>query len=388
MDSSTQKHKNRTDHTFEWKLRDFNVARAQYRISVTVQGGTVGSYQPYLKVPEAFERSYKDARSKGALLAIISILVTVILFGLALIVFVQKYKTGELRWRFALSFAIAVAVIGVCSQWNSLGLIKAHYDTAMNYGVFLASALVGALMLLTLYAVFILLTGASGEALAREIRPESVQPLHDLIDGHVFTPRFAMAAGRGYLAAMIMLGYLTAFYLIGQKFLGVWMAPTGPYSNIFNTAFPFLLPLSIGLMAAISEEFTFRLFAVSITKKYLKRTFPALLIPALVWGFAHSTYPVFPIYVRGIELTIVGLFLGYLFLRYDILTTLVAHYAFDAFLIGMPLLISNNNYFRISGWIVVFLGVLPVVPAAVVWARRRGAESHAGTGGDNGGGFE
>ena len=34
------------------------------------------------------------------------------------------------------------------------------------------------------------------------------------------------------------------------------------------------------------------------------------LIPAAIWAFGHSNYPVFPVYVRGIELTIGGLLFG------------------------------------------------------------------------------
>jgi hypothetical protein len=41
-----------------------------------------------------------------------------------------------------------------------------------------------------------------------------------------------------------------------------------------------------------------------------KVTFLALLLPAMIWAFGHSTYPVFPVYFRGIKLTIAGLIFG------------------------------------------------------------------------------
>lgn len=370
-DSSTDTLKNRTDHAFKWKKKDFSIGDAEHGIAVGIQGDVIGHFEWYVTAPEEFQRSHTDRQAKGQLLAIASILFTVILFVLALVVFVRQYKLGDLRWRFALTAAIVVFAVGVCATFNFLPLVEASYDTAMDFQVFRAIAVAGGVIGLILSGAFILLCGASGEALTREMHPDSVKPLHDLFSGRVFTPEFAAAVPVGYFAAMIIVGYQTVFYLAGQKYLGVWTDPAAPYDNVLNTAFPFLLPLSVGLMAAISEEFTYRLFAIPLAKKYLKMTALALLIPAIVWAFAHSSYPVYPIYVRGIELTIVGLFFGYLFLRHGIVTCLIAHYSFDALLFSMPLLISDSRYHQVSGAIVILLGAVPLIPASLVWLRRR-----------------
>ena len=152
--------------------------------------------------------------------------------------------------------------------------------------------------------------------------------------------------------------------------MGVWLPADSPYSNMLNTAFPFLYPLLIGFVAAISEEFTFRLFAIPLLKKYLKVTFLALLLPAVIWAFGHSTYPVFPIYFRGIELTIAGLLFGYFFIRFGLVTCVVAHYVLDALLVALPLLRSSHPSFVVSGAAVVALGLLPVVPGLLGLAQR------------------
>lgn len=369
VDSASEQEKNRTDHSFVWKKKGFQVGEGELRLRVGVWGDYVGNLRHFFKVPETFEREFQRESAQGTLLGIISLGFTVIFFVLALVVFVQRYKAGDVRWRFALAFAILLLVLTLGAAVNSLPLLKSSYPTSQNYGVYLGVVVVVAVVVSLLYGVFILLTGASGEALTREMRVESVRPLHELIAGRVATPQFARAAGLGYLAAFVLVGYFTAFYFIGRRFFGVWLPAESPYSNMLNTSLPFLFPLLVGFMAAISEEFTYRFFAIPFLRKYVKNVFLALLIPAVIWGFAHSTYPVFPVYVRGIEVTLVGLLFGYLYLRYDILTCIVAHYAVDALFVGLPLLRSENSYFLVSGVVVAFLGLLPLIPALVVWLR-------------------
>jgi len=373
VDSSSKREKNRTDHTFVWKKKGFQIEEGELRLRVGVWGDTVGAYRHFFKVPEKFERDFKAVQGQGQLLAILSVVFSVIFFGLALVVFVQRYKADDVRWRFALVFAFLILLLGLGAQLNGLKLLQANYPSELNYGVFLAIVLSVLVLVMLIYGVFILLTGAAGEALTRDMRIESVRPLHDLIAGRLLTPQFAAAAGRGYLAAGVMVGYFTLFYFLGRRFFGVWMQAESPYSNLLNTSFPFLFPLFVSLTAAISEEFTYRFFAIPFLRKYLKNVFLALLIPAVIWGFGHSTYPVFPVYVRGIEVTLVGLLFGWLYLRYDILTCIMAHYAVDAIFIGWPLLKSENTYFFVSGLIVAGLGLLPLIPALVVWARRSSA---------------
>jgi len=371
VDSASEQQKNRTDHSFVWKKKGFAVGEGELRLRVGVWGDYVGNFRHFFKVPEKFARDYERESAQGTLLGILSVVFTIIFLVLALVVFMQRYKAGDVRWRFAVAFAVVLLVLMLAGAVNSFPLLKSQYPTSQNYGVYLGVVVAAVVLVSVLYGLFILLTGASGEALTREMRLESVQPLHELLAGRVATPAFARAAGLGYLAAFVMVGYFTVFYFVGRRFFGVWLPAESPYSNMLNTSLPFLFPLLVGFTAAVSEEFTYRFFAIPFLRKYVKNIFLAVLIPAAIWGFAHSTYPVFPVYVRGIEVTLVGLLFGWLYLRYDILTCIVAHYAVDALFVGLPLLRSENTYFRVSGVIVAFLGLLPLIPALVVWLRRK-----------------
>jgi len=165
---------------------------------------------------------------------------------------------------------------------------------------------------------------------------------------------------RGYSLAFMFLGYITLFYLIAGKFCGVWMPVNVQYANILSTPFPFIFPLTIAFIAAINEEFTFRAFMVNFIDKKLRIRWLALLFPAIVWAFGHSTYAIFPAYVRGVELTIFGVVLGVVFLRYGLEVVIIAHFVIDAVLGVLPLLRSHDFYFIFSGLVVVGLIGAPV----------------------------
>jgi len=370
VEASTKKQTNRTDHYFEWKLKDFEIpwkegdpeaGMGTIRISTNIKGDEVGHVQRWFKTPEAFARDYQKTRSQGMLLGIVSTVLMFLTGIAALVVFIIKYKQNAVRWRFALIFALLIGALFVLQSINGFPVTKAHYQTTMDYGVFVGIIVTVAVLVAVIYGLLILFTGASGEALAQEIYPNSLGTLERLIRGRLFSRAFFFSSIRGYALGFFFLGYITLFYMIGRRYLGVFLPAEGPYSNVLGMYLPWLVPLSVSLLAAVSEEFISRLFSISFLKRYLKWAPAALVIPAAIWAFGHSTYLVFPVYVRGIELTIAGVIFGLFFLRFNIMTCIVAHYVIDAIFIGIPLLRSGNVYYIISGVIVCLLAAVPLV---------------------------
>jgi hypothetical protein len=370
VEASSEKKENRTDHYLEWKVRDYSLAwdpddpeagEATLRYAVRVQGDEIGYYRHYLKVPEKFSRAIEKETGLGNLLAIVSFVLIILTIIAAGIMIVLRAKGAEVPWKTFVSIAVVVAVLSLLNVLNSFPVVKISYPTEWTYmtyvGFLIAGAVIGALA----YALWILLTGMSGHVMACDTYPESLGSVRDISAGRIASPRIGYSCLLGYGAGLFFLGYLTIFYLVGRRFLGVWLPAESPYSNVVSYYVPFLAPLAISLMAALSEEFTSRLFSISFLKKYLRWTPLALLIPAMIWAFAHSSYQVFPVYVRGIELTIGGIIFGIVFIKYDILACVVAHYVVDAVLFATPLLGSENNYLRISGILVVGLGLVPLV---------------------------
>jgi len=115
------------------------------------------------------------------------------------------------------------------------------------------------------------------------------------------------------------------------------------------------------IWAPFAEEIVFRLFGISIFKKYFKSTLVAVIIAALIWAVAHSDYPVFPVYFRAIELLIGGIFWGYLFIRYGLSTLIASHYVYNASIMAISMILIGKPVFIISG-VVLFLFPLFLIP--------------------------
>lgn len=381
VEASSEKRDNRTDHSFTWERRgsripwreeDPEAGSGSVRLSVDVVGDRVGSYRHYLRVPEEFSRDLQTTLSVGTALTFGSVAFIVVLGLVALGIAIARTRRDDVRWKPALILAGFTAILFLVQQATGWRVLQYSYPTSFSWPAFVGAAVVGVLLLSTLYAVFVLFPAAAGESLARETFPASLVGFLDAIRGRLRTQDLARASLRGYALGFFFLGYLTVFYVLARRFAGAWLPAEGPSSQIFDLYLPAVTPLAISLVAAISEEVTFRLFGISLFKRYFGSTAVALVLPAVIWAFAHSSYAVFPVYVRGIELTIGGILFGLAFLRLGLVACIVGHYVVDAVLFGMPLLTSGNGSYVLSGIVVSALALLPAVLALL--DRRRSTE--------------
>ncbi|MFH1093416.1 MAG: type II CAAX endopeptidase family protein [Candidatus Omnitrophota bacterium] len=370
-ENNTKEQKNRTDYYFVWEKKDYAIDKAHLRLSVSIYGDKLGYLTGYLDIPEEFTRDLQKDISLGQVLSIITTIFMFFLFIAAIVVLVIQFKKDKVNWKFGLFFGVFVSIITVFDFLNSIPLLWSAYPDTMSKGVFMAisagSMFVGALLI----GLIIFLFGSSGQSIADEVLKVKMPVLEAIRTGSPEKGKILETFVVGYSLAFIFLGYISLFYLLGTKYLNIWMPPEAEYSNILGTSMPFLFPLTVAVGAAVSEEFMFRLFAISFFKKYMKLTWLGVLIPALIWAFAHSNYPVFPAYVRGIELTIAGIAFGIVFLKYGLEAVLITHFVIDAALVGLPLIKSQNAYFMISGIVVVGIVFLPV-PLVMFISRKQG----------------
>ena len=144
------------------------------------------------------------------------------------------------------------------------------------------------------------------------------------------------------------------------------------YSSAYATLFPFLSPLYSGLIAGLDEETLFRLIGIAALLWLMpRRRWLALVVPGVLWALAHLTYVRDPFYMRGIELLIVGLFWGIIFLKFDLITTIVAHATFNALLGALPMLRSGEPYYVFSGIVVIIVLISPTLPGLILWLKKR-----------------
>ncbi|MFH1459713.1 MAG: type II CAAX endopeptidase family protein [Candidatus Omnitrophota bacterium] len=359
-ENEQKKQKNRTDYHYVWQKKDYAIDDATLRFGISIFGNTLGYYGKFLDVPEEFNRNLTKEISLGQMLSIITMIFMFSFFIGAIVILAIQFKKDKINWKFGLIPGVLICLISIIEFINNIPLLWSAYPDTISKNVFLATSagvqLIGALLI----GLMVFLFGSSGESLSHDMLSLKMPMVNffkqksrkdsDVLDSLIV----------GYSSAFIFLGYITLFYLWGRKFFNIWMPPEAEYSNMLGASFPILAPLIIALTASVSEEFIFRLFAIPFLKKCLKLTWLGVLLPAMVWAFAHSNYPVFPAYVRGIELTIAGIVFGMIFLKYGLGAVLISHFVIDAVLVVIPLLKSGNSYFYLSGIIVIVTMFIPV----------------------------
>ncbi|OGZ97161.1 MAG: hypothetical protein A3B34_02710 [Candidatus Sungbacteria bacterium RIFCSPLOWO2_01_FULL_54_21] len=344
----------RTDHSFDFELKGSAMLWSQnpsasagaQRVNVVVQGDRIGAFQKYIFVPEDFQRMQETADATGVLLVALAAILEVVLTGFAVFFLMRRYKAGDVRMRRVVWLTAAGAALLLISIASTPSGLLFGYLTTTPWASFLAISGILVLASVAIFVISSLIVGVPGESIAREYAPHA----NDLDPQRTYTRGYlASSITKGFLMASAMMGYISVFYYLGGTFFSIWSPITPEVSGYMASYLPFTIPLAVGMTAAISEEFTFRLFAIPLLKRYVRFTWLAVVIPAVVWAFLHSTYPVYPLYARGIELTIVGIALGYVFLKEGLLTALVAHFSFNAILLSLPLLSSGNMWLQFSG---------------------------------------
>lgn len=360
---------NRTDWTFTWERKDFRVKEAPYRLQVAIQGDQPGAYLEFLKVPEDWQRSYARLRSSNNFIETIALIPYAVLIGAALSVLIMLARRGLVHWKSVLALGLFITALYFAMQLNQWPLVRAEYNTNNSYASFVASEFVRALVESVSVALLVLIAFAPGEPLYRADQPNQLRLGSAFTFAGLQTRQFFCSGFIGLCLAAVHIGYVVAFYVVGRRF-GVWAPQDLQYSDTLSTALPWIYPLTIGIYAATSEEFLFRMFSIRFLMRVTRWRVLAVVIPAFAWGFLHSNYPQEPPYIRGIEVGTIGIVAGWVMLRWGILATLTWHYTVDAFLSSLSLMRSQDVYTRVSGGLVGFAAAIPVLIAGALYLKR------------------
>jgi hypothetical protein len=370
IESKREDRPHRRDWTFTWERSGWKAKDATYRMQVGVHGDEAAAYHEFLKVPDAWTQSYQRLRSANNTTALVAAFGLVLTLLAALVVLFREGRRNNVRWRLVMLFTSVAFVLFFLLSLNDLPLAAYGFDTTGTYGAFLARQVLSGLAGAGLQALSIFLVVAAGEPLyrARFARHLRVSALFEPAGWR--SKRFAFGLILGYCLAAVFIAYQVAFYLVGSRF-GAWNPAEVPFDNLLNTSFPWLAVLFIGFYPAVNEEFMSRVFSIPLVEKLAHSKVAAIMVPALIWGFAHANYPAQPFFIRGVEVSIAGLFVGIILYRFGVLPCLVWHYVVDAGYTSMLMVRSGNLYFVVTA--IAGTGAL-LVPLAVtlIAAWRRG----------------
>ena len=360
----------RTDRTFIWVKRGLAIGEGDVRMSITVQGDQVGHLNTWVRVPEAFSRSHTEQRSRAWLLDEVatSVGLAFVIVGI-IIVFWGLYIGLKIGWVPVIAGA-AVGLIDLLDSLNRLPTIAAGYNTAVNYQTYLLNTWGNYLTSALVNALFTALLVIAAQWLLRAVWPRQ----HKLVPGPADRGRaLARSAWRGMMAGGLWAAYLILFRTVATE-LGAWAPVRPPQFNLLAPPFPFVAAIGLGLLPALQEELQYRALGIGLTMRLARgRIFLALLVPGLLWAFAHASYLTDPIWLRGVELTISGVLLsGLFFLLFDLTTVVVAHYTYNASLIAIVLIRSGKPAFVLTGLVAILLGLVP----GLIFLLRRMARRH------------
>ncbi len=371
----------RTDYTFVWERDNkkfgngVTLASASERIRVTMQEEQVGAYRYFVHVPEAWTTQFENQRGKNRIANTTARGIVLILFIIpAIIIFGRGYVRDTIRSKWPLILGGISAGIISLQGINSLPLVLFQYPTEQALGIFIAIVLVGALVgLLFQVGLLTVLTGIAGDIQQKISYPRlpSLQESFSWI--HKAHVRNALWAGSVVFAFEI--GFVTLYYALGSEYANFWTPGRIATTDAVGTYVPVLGALATGITAGISEEVVFRLFGISLYKRFLRYTILAVVFTAAVWAFGHAFYPQMPWYVRGVELTVVGSAWGWLYLRYGLLASVISHAMVNTFLGAFALWVTGATLNAVIGFAFVALPFVLWIIGGIWYRNQNSSES-------------
>jgi len=376
LESQSNKRPARTDHVFTWKQKSVDLREGSLRISVWISGGDVSGYSEFVQIPEEWSRAYEKLRSRNASAQTVDEVFFYLLSIAMVVMLILRLRDHDVPVRTALGFALVAAILYFLSRLNDFPLAESSYLTTESYSSFVANYFAGSALAALGVAIFIFFLVAAAEPEYRHSFPHMISLRRYLSWKGLRTRSFFVANAVGLALAFFFFAYQTLFYFCANK-LGAWAPSDIPFTNELNTRVPWMAVLFMGFLPAVSEEMQFRAFAVPFLAKYVRSMPVAIILAAFNWGFLHSAYPNEPFFIRGVEVGLGGIVIGFVMLRFGIVATLIWHYSVDALYSAFLLLRSPNHYLMTSGALTAGIMLIPLLAALFCYLRAGTFEDEA-----------
>lgn len=355
IEDSSKKRPHRTDYYFTWEQDDLRLGDATYQLHVTIQGNKVGGYNENVKVPELWLRNFRTQRSTNSLFQQFAEFASIPIGLGAVVLFVLYVKRRQIRWRSAipLRWLILFGLVEIAATWNNIPDILSAYRTTEKWGSFVLSSVNENLIAVIASVTGMYLLSVIADAIYRDQCPDKLPFSKALGRNSLYQPEVVRALGVGIVLACFGIGYVSTFYVVASHF-GAWSPVDIDYSKIIGGPIPWISGIQVGISAAWTEEFLFRVVGILLYWKLLRGRWKwaGIILAGATWAFLHSNYPQMPGYLRGCELTAEGILWGVLLVRYGIVSTLTGHYLYDCWLGSMIVFQSADPLNKLGAVIV------------------------------------
>jgi hypothetical protein len=335
-----------------YQSKDKQIGAAKLHLTLSVANGKVVSFHPVFELPESFLQWQEHQDDRASLMTRISMGVSLIM-ALASVYTVIRYRR-EISYRRGLLLSFIFLAVYVGNNFNMLPAFRtAHSEGPSQFEAFFNLIIINVFIFLMAVSIYFAILAGKNMWLRR-----GWNPVTEWSDPS-FGQRAVSAMGQGYLLCLFVLGVQQGLFFIAGEYFDVW-AVNDPSDSVLNMLVPGIFPL-MAWAASISEEAVYRLFGIAFFLKLARNRFLAVLLPSMIWALSHTQYPIYPVYTRFVEVTIIGLIFGFAFLKYGFMTVLFAHASMDSILMGLSLIDLGDLTHSIIG--VFYL----VVPAIVGW---------------------
>ncbi|MFH1655737.1 MAG: hypothetical protein ABH954_03915 [Candidatus Omnitrophota bacterium] len=379
-DELAKKFDKRTDYSFSWEKKDVYIpwgeeedaGGAKLLAGVTVSGEEARDFfKSKLDIPEKFKRYVENQMILGNSIAgsLRLVFLAWLVWAVYIIMKRRTHLVVDKSSRIIKVIGWLIFIAAILYSLNHFQSILFGYPTSSFLMPFIIGNFINIITNSTFMAASVVLIGLAAESLRHEVLPDKkLSSFFHYINSTFWSRSSAQLVLFGYVFFLILLGLQSAAFHLGQTYIGVWVERI-KFTELSSAYIPFLSALLIGYRASFSEEIVYRIFGISWAKKYTKNIFLAVLITALVWGFSHTGYAIFPVWFRGIEVTFMGIVFAFIFLRYGIIPVLVAHYLFDVFWGVAGYILGNSTpYLFFSS---VFIMMIPLILACVCYVLNR-----------------
>lgn len=347
---------NRLEYAFSWQARDVNIpwsktkenGYAKLLSSVRVSGEEILSFnKSQFEIPDGFNRYVDNLKQTGASLSLVFRLIYLALLTIAIVVVVNRKHQVVSRTvkSFYIIVGVGLFVLVAVDVLNGYQSLIFDYPTTQSFGDYVIRKFVESIIGPFFIAVGFILPVLAGESLRFEVdRPRKTAGFLSALLSSFCSRPTARQMCIGYFAAVVILGVQAVIFDLGYKYCGVWDELSW-LAQASSSVVPAFTALVIGVQASFSEEGMFRLFAINLLRKYGVPAALAVFFSAAMWGFGHTGYEIFPMWFRGVEVTCIGIIMGIFYLRYGLMTVIVAHFLIDAFLTNLPYLLKPHASF-------------------------------------------
>lgn len=329
------------------------IGQSKMKISLQLQGSQIIAFHPLFTVPASYKNWFAGQSRKAQWMTSTNLIISLVMAVFA-IIFASIYRK-DVEFKRGIGLTLIYVVLSVINNLNTYPVLKMTIHDSAGMAMYMMVFL-NAVTAFTGVGLYLSLT--TGERMWRA-EGYRIWPQWKESD---FGQQVLNAMGRGYLLCLFIVGVQQLLYLIGDNLFHVWSIDD-PQLSSHNMLWPWLFPL-MAWVAGISEEGLYRVFGIILFKRLFRFNFLAILFPSIIWGLVHTEYPVYPVYTRLIEVTIIGIILGYTFLKYGYMTTLFAHASMDSLLMGLSMMTSSTGGGITAGQII--LGLVYIASPALI----------------------